>query len=158
VFEEDGADTVTADSWRRHMTVNAEAPILLTRAFAEHAERGLVVNIIDQRVWKPTPRFLSYSASKATLWWLTRTLAQALAPQIRVVALAPGPVLKAASQAQDDFDHLISVVPLQRAPALAEFGRAIRFLAEAESVTGQMIALDGGQHIAWETPDAVVKE
>jgi len=158
VFEEDAVENVTEESWRRHMTVNAEAPLLLTRAFAEQCGSGLVVNIVDQRVWKPTPRFLSYSASKAALWWLTRTMAQALAPDIRVVALAPGPVLKAASQAEEDFDALVEAIPLRAAPALAHFGRAIRFLVETDSVTGQMIALDGGQHLAWQTPDAVVKE
>lgn len=158
VFEEDAVETVDADSFRRHMMVNAEAPLLLTRALAEQGGPGLVVNIVDQRVWKPTPRFLSYSASKATLWWLTRTTAQALAPRIRVVALSPGPVLKAERQRQEDFDGLVGTIPLREAPALADFGRAIRFLAETGSVTGQMIALDGGQHLAWETPDALVTE
>jgi NAD(P)-dependent dehydrogenase (short-subunit alcohol dehydrogenase family) len=140
------------------MTVNVEAPALLTRAFAEAGGPGLVVNIIDQRVWKPTPRFLSYSTSKAALWWLTRTMAQALAPRIRVVALAPGPVLKAASQEAEDFERLVGTIPLRRSPDLAEFGRSIRFLLETESITGQMIALDGGQHLSWETPDALVRE
>jgi len=158
IFEEDAVETVTGESWTRHMAVNAEAPALLTRAFAEAGHPGLVVNIVDQRVWKPTPRFLSYSASKATLWWLTRTMAQALAPRIRVVALSPGPVLKAARQSQEDFDDLVATLPLRETPALAHFGRAIRFLAETDSITGQMIALDGGQHLSWETPDAVVKE
>lgn len=158
VFEEDDVGTVTEDSFRHHMTVNVEAPVLLTRAFADAGGPGLVVNILDQRVWKPTPRFLSYSASKAALWWLTRTMAQALAPRIRVVALGPGPTLKAARQSEEDFDALVAAVPLLAAPPLADFGRAVRFLAETGSITGQMIALDGGQHLAWETPDAVVRE
>jgi len=158
LFEEDAIDTVTDETFRLHMAVNAEAPVLLTRAFAEGGGPGLVVNVIDQRVWKPTPRFLSYSASKATLWWLTRTMAQALAPRIRVVAVSPGPTLKAARQSQEDFDGLVATVPLRAAPPLADFGRTIRYLAETGSVTGQMIALDGGQHLAWETPDALVNE
>jgi NAD(P)-dependent dehydrogenase (short-subunit alcohol dehydrogenase family) len=85
-------------------------------------------------------------------------MAQALAPRIRVVALAPGPVLKAARQSQEDFDGLVATLPLRETPALPDFGRAIQFLVETRSITGQMIALDGGQHLAWETPDAVVKE
>ena len=158
VFEEDSLETVDAESWRRHMTINAEAPLLLTQAFAEGNAPGLVVNITDQRVWKPTPRFVSYATSKAALWWLTRTMAQALAPRIRVAAIAPGPVLKAASQTAEDFDQLVETIPLRQTPALGDFGRTIRFLVENASVTGQMIALDGGQHLAWKTPDALVNE
>lgn len=158
VFEEDAADTLTSERFRRQMMVNAEAPALLTAAFAAVAGQGLVVNILDQRVLKPTPRFLSYSASKATLWWLTRTMAQALAPDVRVVAIGPGPTLKGARQTEADFAAMVEAVPLHRAPEIAEFGRTIRFLWEAPSITGQMIALDGGQHLAWASPDAVVVE
>lgn len=159
VFEDqDGVRTLESEPFRRHMAINAEAPAILTRAFAETAGRGLVVNIIDQRVAKPTPRHLSYSASKATLWWLTRTLAQALAPHVRVVALAPGPTLPSANQAPEDFDAAVAATLLRRAPDLAEFGRTIRFLAETPSITGQMIALDAGQHLAWQTPDALIRE
>ncbi|MBJ3776831.1 SDR family oxidoreductase [Acuticoccus mangrovi] len=158
IFEADEAPHLDSALWRRQMAINAEAPAMLASAFARIAGRGLVVNLIDQRVWKPTPRYASYSASKATLWWLTRTLAQALAPAVRVVAVAPGPVLPAASQSQDEFDRLTSTILLQRAPALAEFGKTIRFLHDTPSLTGQMIALDGGQHLGWETPDALVNE
>ncbi|MEM8854987.1 MAG: SDR family oxidoreductase [Pseudomonadota bacterium] len=176
IFEEDSIETLDSDHWRRHMAVNAEAPAVLTRAFAEAFEggggvgggtvpqplgqpaSGLVVNITDQRVWKPTPRFLSYSASKATLWWLTRTMAQALAPRVRVVALGPGPIIKAANQTDADFAGLVSHIPMQRAPAREDFGATIRFVHQTPSITGQMIALDGGQHLAWQTPDALVVE
>lgn len=174
IFEEDSIQTLQSEHWRQHMAVNAEAPAILTRAFAEAFEgggsdgtvpqpaatpaSGLVVNITDQRVWKPTPRFLSYSASKATLWWLTRTMAQGLAPHVRVVALAPGPIIKAANQTEADFAHLVTHIPMQRAPARQEFGATIRFVHQTPSITGQMIALDGGQHLAWQTPDALVVE
>ncbi len=158
IFEDDGADGLSSEVFRRHMAVNVEAPARLTSAFAAGGGRGLVVNILDQRVLKPTPRFLSYSTSKAALWWLTRTMAQALAPYVRVVALGPGPTLKAERQTEADFDRMVEALPLARAPDVAEFGRAIRFLWETPSITGQMLALDGGQHLAWATPDAVVTE
>ncbi|MCF3932165.1 SDR family oxidoreductase [Acuticoccus sp. M5D2P5] len=158
VFEADTIADLASARWRRQMAINAEAPAHLTRAFAAAGCRGLVVNMIDQRVWKPTPLYLSYSASKATLWWLTQTLAQALAPDIRVVALGPGPVLKSAAQTEREFADLVATLPLHTAPQLDEFGATIRFLHATPSITGQMIALDGGQHLAWRTPDAVVPE
>ncbi|MEM6846899.1 MAG: SDR family oxidoreductase [Pseudomonadota bacterium] len=158
LFEEDALSDMTPERWRRQMAVNAEAPTFLAQAFAAGTDSGLIVNMIDQRVWKPTPRHFSYSASKATLWWLTRTMAQALAPKIRVMAIGPGPVIKSASQTEVDFAQAVAAVPLQRAPALVEFGAAIRFMAETPSMTGQMFALDGGQHMAWQTPDALINE
>lgn len=157
IFAPDGAGTLASAGFRRHMAINAEAPAMLTRAFAQQGP-GLVVNLIDQRVWKPTPAFVSYSASKAALWWLTRTLAQAFAPDVRVCAIAPGPTLKAARQSEAEFSRLVGLVPLRAAPDLGDFGRTVRFLDETRSITGQMIALDGGQHLAWETPDALVEE
>lgn len=158
IFEDDEGGVITSEGFRAHMAVNAEAPALLTGAFAATAGTGLVVNVIDQRVLKPSPRFLAYGASKAALWWLTRTMAQALAPNIRVVALGPGPTVKAARQSDADFEAVVAAVPLARAPSLAEFGLAIRFLVAAPSITGQMIALDGGQHLAWATADVLVAE
>ena len=114
---------------------------------------GLIVNIIDQRVWKLTPRFFSYTLSKSALWTATRTMAQALAPRIRVNAIGPGPTLANERQKDSDFARQAAAVPLGHGPELAEFGATIRYLHGARSVTGQMIALDGGQHLAWETPD-----
>jgi NAD(P)-dependent dehydrogenase (short-subunit alcohol dehydrogenase family) len=114
---------------------------------------GLIVNIIDQRVWKLTPRFFSYTLSKAALWTATQTMAQALAPRIRVNAIGPGPTLANERQKNSDFARQAAAVPLERGPELSEFGATIRYLHGARSVTGQMIALDGGQHLAWETPD-----
>ena len=114
---------------------------------------GLIVNVIDQRVWRLTPRYFSYTLSKSALWTATQTMAQALAPRIRVNAIGPGPTLANSRQEKDDFTAQVDGLILNRGPALAEFGAAIRFLWEARSVTGQMIALDGGQHLAWQTPD-----
>ena len=114
---------------------------------------GLIVNIIDQRVWRLTPRYFSYTLSKSALWTATRTMAQALAPRIRVNAIGPGPTLANARQDAEDFDAQVDGLILGRGPSLAGFGATIRYLWEARSVTGQMIALDGGQHLAWQTPD-----
>src|SRR5690606_23621632 len=114
---------------------------------------GLVVNIIDQRVWRLSPRYFSYTLSKSGLWTATRTMAQALAPRVRVNAIGPGPTLRNARQEEADFRQQVDALLLGRGPELAEFGATIRYLWEARSVTGQMIALDGGQHLAWQTPD-----
>jgi NAD(P)-dependent dehydrogenase (short-subunit alcohol dehydrogenase family) len=114
---------------------------------------GLVVNMIDQRVWKLMPKFISYTLSKSALWTATQTLAQALAPRIRVNGIAPGPTMPSDRQSQADFDRQVSTLLLKHGPNLSEFGRTIRYLWETPSITGQMIALDGGQHLAWQTPD-----
>jgi NAD(P)-dependent dehydrogenase (short-subunit alcohol dehydrogenase family) len=129
---------------------------LLARDFAAQMpgeNSGLIVNIIDQRVWAPNPRFYSYMLSKSALLTATKTMAQALAPAIRVNGIGPGPTLPNERQNKEDFDTQVEALILKRGPQLDEFGRAIRFLFETPSITGQMIALDGGQHLAWETPD-----
>src|SRR5690606_3428051 len=102
---------------------------------------------------KPTPHYFSYSLSKSALWAATRTMAQALAPRIRVNAIGPGPAFASARQQPEHFDAQVAGLILGRGPALGEFGRTIRYLWRTPSVTGQMIALDGGQHLAWQTPD-----
>jgi NAD(P)-dependent dehydrogenase (short-subunit alcohol dehydrogenase family) len=114
---------------------------------------GLVVNMIDQRVWRLTPNFFSYTLSKAAMWTATQTMAQALAPQIRVNAIGLGPTLKSARQSEEDFTKQADAIPLRHGPELAEIGATIRYLRDNRSITGQMIALDGGQHLSWETPD-----
>ncbi|MBV1696563.1 MAG: SDR family oxidoreductase, partial [Hyphomicrobiales bacterium] len=114
---------------------------------------GVVVNILDQRVWKPTPHYLSYATSKAALWEATRMLAQGLAPRVRVNAIAPGPTLKNESQSDADFAAQARATILGRGTTPAEIAAAIRFILDAPALTGQMIALDGGQHLAWQTPD-----
>jgi NAD(P)-dependent dehydrogenase (short-subunit alcohol dehydrogenase family) len=129
---------------------------MLAQRFAEALppdSEGLIINVIDQRVWRLTPRYFSYTLSKSALWTATRTMAQALAPRIRVNAIGPGPTLANAQQEPDDFQAQLDGLVLERGPDLREFGATIRYLCEARSVTGQMIALDGGQHLAWQTPD-----
>lgn len=156
IFENDSVETFERSLADRHFAIHVNAPVALARRFAEslpEGEEGLIVNIIDQRVWRLTPRYLSYTLSKATLWTATQTLAQALAPRIRVNAIGPGPTLANIRQDPKDFQAQIDGLLLKRGPQLAEFGAAIRYLREARSVTGQMLALDGGQHLAWETPD-----
>jgi NAD(P)-dependent dehydrogenase (short-subunit alcohol dehydrogenase family) len=154
-FEPDHAWNATRRSWDLHMMVNLRAPLILTQGFARQLPEGTVgnvINIIDERVWNLTPHFLSYTVSKAALWTLTRTLAPALAPRIRVNALGPGPTLPSVHQTPESFRALCETMPLQRGTNPEEIGRAIRFLLEAPAVTGQMIALDGGQHLGWLLP------
>jgi NAD(P)-dependent dehydrogenase (short-subunit alcohol dehydrogenase family) len=116
---------------------------------------GQIVNIIDQRVWKLTPEFYSYTLSKAALWAATRTMAQTLAPRIRVNAVGPGPTLGNIHDGDDGVEHEAAGVPLKRKVGAREIAEAVVYLAGAESVTGQMIAVDAGQHIGWRTPDIV---
>jgi NAD(P)-dependent dehydrogenase (short-subunit alcohol dehydrogenase family) len=156
VFEYDAIGTLTAEAWDRHQAVNLRAPVLLTQAFAAQAPvdgSGAVINIIDQRVWKPTPHFFSYSASKAGLWAVTQTLAQGLAPRVRVNAIGPGPMLQSVHQSDADFAAQTATVPLQRGTSPDEIAAAVQFILASPAMTGQMIALDGGQHLAWATPD-----
>jgi NAD(P)-dependent dehydrogenase (short-subunit alcohol dehydrogenase family) len=156
VFEYDTIDTLTAVGFDRHQAVNLRAPLLLTKAFAAQVPtegHGVVINIIDQRVWKPTPHFFSYGASKAGLWAVTQTLAQGLAPRVRVNAIGPGPMLQSVHQSRADFDAQAAAVPLQRGTSPAEIAAAVQFILASPAMTGQMIALDGGQHLAWATPD-----
>lgn len=161
LFENDDWYSVTRESWDRHMETNLRAPFVLSQAFARQIPRdgtGAIVNIIDQRVLKPTPQFLSYSLSKAGLNWLTTTLAQALAPRVRVNAVGPGPTIINARQSQADFARQREATVLGRGAEPQDVCDAVRYLLEATSVTGQMIAVDGGQHLIWQTPDVAVKE
>ena len=156
LFEEDVLLDIDWTEWDRHFAVHVKAPVMLAQAFAKAlpaGREGLVVNIIDQRVLRPSPGYFSYALSKSTLWTATQTMAQALAPRIRINAIGPGPTLKNQRQVDADFQAQVSGLLLGRGPELAEFGATIRYLWEARSVTGQMIALDGGQHLAWQTPD-----
>lgn len=161
IFERDDALGATRASWDSHMEVNLRAPFVLTQDFARllpPPAEGVVVNLLDQRVWNLTPHFVSYTLSKAGLWSLTQTLALALAPRIRVVGIGPGPALPSTRQSPDQFDHQIAGLPLERGTSPDEVCRAIRFLLGAPSVTGQMIALDGGQHLCWATGDQSPEE
>ncbi len=158
IFRDDRIQTVTRDSWDTHMQTNLRAPVMLTQAFAaelpERAE-GLVVNMLDQRVWKPNPQFFSYGLSRSALWTATKVMAQALAPRIRVNAIGPGPTLPSIHQTPEDFEAEAHNVALKRRSSPEDVAHALRYLIEARQVTGQMIAVDGGQHLAWRTPDVV---
>ncbi|MBU3971953.1 MAG: SDR family oxidoreductase [Alphaproteobacteria bacterium] len=154
VFADDRLETLTGESWAAHMDVNLRAPVLLAQAFAAQAPDGsTVVNILDQRVLKPDPRFFSYGLSKSALWVATRTMAQALAPRIRVNGVGPGPTLPSVHQTPEEFEAEARGTLLQRAGSPEAVAAAVRWLVDAELVTGQMIAVDGGQHLAWKTPD-----
>lgn len=156
VFADDRLESLTGESWAAHMDVNLRAPVLLAQAFAAQAPDGsAIVNILDQRVLKPDPRFFSYGLSKSALWVATRTMAQALAPRIRVNGVGPGPILPSVHQAAGEFEAEARATPLQRAGSPEAVADAVRWLVDAGQVTGQMIAVDGGQHLAWQTPDIV---
>jgi NAD(P)-dependent dehydrogenase (short-subunit alcohol dehydrogenase family) len=156
MFKVDTAAEPDFALWDKHFAIHVKAPALLTARLAAALPDGtdaLVVNIVDQRVWKLTPEYFSYTLSKSALWTATQTLAQAFAPRVRVNAIGPGPTLASARQSPADFQAQVDNLIMKRGPALEEFGATIRYLWEARSVTGQMIALDGGQHLAWQTPD-----
>jgi NAD(P)-dependent dehydrogenase (short-subunit alcohol dehydrogenase family) len=162
IFEDDSISALTKESFERHFAIHVQAPSILVSEFSRLLPKdvaGVVVNVIDQRVWSLNPRFYSYTLSKAALWTATQTMAQALAPRIRVNAIGPGPTVKNNRQTEEDFAAQINGLILKAGPALDEFGSTIRFLYDTPSITGQMIAIDGGQHLAWETPDvAEIKE
>ena len=161
LFENDDWQSATRASWDDHMETNLRAPLLLSQMFARQLPenaRGNIINIIDQRVLKPTPQFLSYSVSKAGLHWLTTTLAQGMGPRIRVNAVGPGPTLKNPRQSDADFSRQRDATILGRGADPADICGAVRYLLEAEAVTGQMIAVDGGQHLIWQTPDVAGRE
>ncbi len=152
VFEDDRIGTMTRASWDKHLETNLRAPLVLSQCFAAQVPNGgegAIVNIVDQAVLNLTPHFISYTVSKAALWTLTQTLAQALAPRIRVNAVAPGPSLKAARQAQANFDAQVQATLLKRPSNPADIAGAVYYLLTAPAVTGQLIAVDSGQHLAW---------
>ena len=154
LFLADRLPTVTPETWTAHLDANLRAPIFLAQAFAaQPGAGGLIVNLLDQRVWNPNPLFFSYTVSKAGLWAATRTMAQALAPAVRVNAIGPGPTLQSVHQTEADFLAEAGHTLLQRRATPAEIAAALRYLIDAPSVTGQMIAVDGGQHLGWRTPD-----
>lgn len=157
LFLDDRIESLDPRQWDRQHAVNLRAPVLLAKAFARHlpADReGSIINIIDQRVWRLTPEFFSYTIAKAGLYAATQTLAQALAPRIRVNAIGPGPVLQSIYQTPDAFRDEVAGTPLGRATPPEEIAAAVRFILDAPSMTGQMIALDAGQHLAWSAPRA----
>ncbi|MHB8286733.1 MAG: SDR family oxidoreductase [Caulobacteraceae bacterium] len=161
LFHDDRIETATRESWDAHMHVNLRAPIVLAQGFAAALPpalpdgQAMILNIIDQRVLKPNPQFFSYSLAKGALWTATKMMAQGLAPRIRVNAIGPGPTLASIHQDQAAFAAEAAAVPLGRGSHVSDICDAARYLVDARAVTGQMIAVDGGQHLAWRTPDIV---
>jgi NAD(P)-dependent dehydrogenase (short-subunit alcohol dehydrogenase family) len=167
IFEYDTIQTATKTSWDRHIGSNLRAPFVLTQHFAAQAPQtrpdasgepvaqALVVNMIDQRVHKLTPEFMTYTIAKMGLWALTQTSAQALAPAVRVNAIGPGPTLQGARQSTDHFARQRAATILRRGANPADICAALGYFLDAAAVTGQMLAVDGGQHLAWETPDVL---
>lgn len=165
IFENDSIATGTRRSWDRHIESNLRAPYVLIQNFAAQAPKATtdangepvaqcsVINMIDQRVRKLTPQFSSYTIAKMGLWALTRTASQELAPNIRVNAIGPGPTLKGAHQSDDSFAAQRAATVLQRGSDPADICAAVGYLLDARAVTGQLLCVDGGQHLGWETPD-----
>lgn len=170
IFEHDTLQSATRDSWDRHMMSNLRAPLVLMQGFAAQAPaatpdpngeplaRALVVNMIDQRVRKLTPDFMTYTLAKSALWTLTRTGAQALAPDVRVNAIGPGPTLQGAGQTSTQYIRQRGATVLRRGADTSDITAALGFLLDARAVTGQMICVDGGQHLGWQTPDVTGTE
>lgn len=170
IFERDTMLNASRESWDRHLESNLRAPFVLTQAFAaqvpdplrddfgEPLAQGLVVNMIDQRVRKLTPDFASYTIAKSALWTLTKTSAQALAPRVRVNAIGPGPTLQGEHQSAEQFQRQRAATLLGRGANISDITGALSYFLNATSVTGQMLCVDGGQHLAWETPDVLDTE
>ena len=170
IFEHDSIASATRESWDRHVGSNLRAPFVLTQKMAaqglepdrdadgEPVASGLIVNMIDQRVLKPTPEFMTYSLAKAGLWWLTRTSAQALTPAIRVNAIGPGPTLRAARQTEENFRRQRASTVLKRGADADDITAALGYFLDAHAVTGQLICVDGGQHLSWQTKDVLGTE
>jgi NAD(P)-dependent dehydrogenase (short-subunit alcohol dehydrogenase family) len=166
IFEHDTLRTATRESWDRHMGSNLRAPFVLMQNFAAQAPnadtsgaepraRALIVNMLDQRVLKLTPEFSSYTLAKMGLWALTRTAAQALAPDIRVNAIGPGPTLQGGRQSAQHFARQRGATILERGADTDDICAALGYFLDAHTVTGQLLCVDGGQHLGWKTPDIV---
>ena len=150
LFENDSLTSVTLDSWSAHMAINLRAPLVLTQGLVAGLDTdgtGNVINMLDQRVWNLTADFLSYTTSKAGLWTLTQTLALTSAPRVRVNGIGPGPTLPSKRQSQAKFDAWCARTPLRRGTTPEEICTAVRFILDSPAMTGQMIALDGGEHL-----------
>ena len=170
VFEHDTISTATRESWDRHIGSNLRAPFVLTQYLAAQARpatqdaRGeplassLVVNMIDQRVRKLTPEFMTYTIAKMGLWAFTKTAAQGLAPHVRVNAIGPGPTLQGARQSAEHFAGQRAATVLERGANAEDITAALGYFLDAPAVTGQLLCIDGGQHLAWQTPDVLGPE
>ena len=161
IFEQDRLTTLTAERWQRHLAVNLTAPLLLCQGFVRQlpdAAEGLIVNLLDERIFNPTPNYLSYTVSRMGLWGATQVLARDLAPRVRVNAIGPGPAMPAAGWTEAEFAKLCAKMPLRRGTDPEEIAEALRFILRARSMTGQMITLDGGQQLGWLTPAGAIGE
>jgi NAD(P)-dependent dehydrogenase (short-subunit alcohol dehydrogenase family) len=167
IFEHDTLESATLESWNRHIGSNLRAPFVLTQGFArqcpdpvedengEPQAQGLVVNMIDMRVNKLTPEFMTYTIAKMGLWAFTRTAAQALGPKARVNAIGPGPTMQGARQSAEHFRRQREATILRRGADPEGIVRALDYFLDARSVTGQILCVDGGQHLVWQTPDVL---
>jgi NAD(P)-dependent dehydrogenase (short-subunit alcohol dehydrogenase family) len=170
IFEHDDIDSATRGSWDRHMESNLRAPFALTQALAaqvpdpledengEPQAQGLVINMVDQRVRKLTPEFMTYTLAKMGLWTFTQTAAMALAPRVRVNAIGPGPTLKGGRQSDEHFAKQRAATIMERGSNPSDITGALGYFMNAPAVTGQLLCIDGGQHLAWKTPDVVGTE
>lgn len=167
IFEYDNIGTATRDSWDRHIESNLRAPFVLAQALyaqvpdaatdenGEPLARGLVVNMIDQRVRKLTPEFMTYTIAKMGLWAFTRTAAQAMADKVRVNAIGPGPTLQGGRQSDSHFEKQRAATVLGRGANTSDITNALGYFCDSPAITGQLLCVDGGQHLAWETPDVL---
>ena len=167
IFEYDTLETATFDSWNRHIGSNLRAPFVLTQCFAAQAPKAtpdengeplssaLVVNMLDQRVRKLTPEFMTYTIAKMGLWAFTQTAAQAMAPDVRVNAIGPGPTLRGMRQSEEHFSNQRANVPLGRGAHPEDVTAALGYFLAAPAVTGQLLCVDGGQNLAWKTADVL---
>ena len=160
LFENDKLENFTSKSWDKHININLRSPALLSKSFAKNA-KGLnnnIINIIDQRVFKLTPYFFSYTISKTGLYTLTKTSAMSLAPKIRVNGIAPGPTIKNQRQSEKHFRKQYLATPLKRQVDVKQICNAVDFFIKNISITGQVLAVDSGQSLNWKTPDIMTKE
>ncbi|MEM9434322.1 MAG: SDR family oxidoreductase [Pseudomonadota bacterium] len=167
IFEYDNLETATRDTWDRHMMSNLRAPFVLTQAFAAQAPaakigefdepdaQAAIVNMVDQRVRKLTPEFMTYTIAKMGLWAFTQTAAQSLAPNVRVNGIAPGPTLKGGRQSAEHFDKQRKATITGRGSNPEDIVAALRFILSSPALTGQLLCIDGGQHLGWKTPDVI---
>ena len=155
LFENDKLENFTTNSWGRHLRTNLRAPALLSKEFAKNikGKNNNIINIIDQRVFKLTPYFFSYTISKTGLYTLTKTSAMSLAPNIRVNGIAPGPTIKNKRQTEKHFKKQYMATPLKKQVDVEEICNAVDFFIKNRSITGQVLAIDSGQNLNWQTPD-----
>ena len=160
LFENDSLKSFTSKSWDNHLNVNLKAPAFLTKEFAKNikGKNNNIINIIDQRVFKLTPYFTSYTLSKTGLYTLTKTSAMSLAPSIRVNGIAPGPTIKNKRQTDKHFKKQYLATPLKHQVDVNEICNAVDFFIKNSSITGQVLAIDSGQNLNWQTPDVIGKE